>query len=108
LRFDISSAIDKSKVVAAIEKGGKPNIGGTAETRFTAGLLNAGGGDFVVRDLARYRPMLEENKANWEGFGVQKRTMPGRPSRLLVSKIYSRDTHQRRVCHLDVRPERAA
>ena len=23
---------------------------------------------FVVRDLARYRPMLEENKANWESF----------------------------------------
>ena len=27
------------------------------------------GGDFFVRDLARYRPMLADNKANWESFG---------------------------------------
>jgi alpha-L-rhamnosidase len=69
LRFDIEPAADKSKILDAIEKAGKPNIGGYGGDAFYSGLLNAGGGDFVVRDLARYRPMLEDNKANWEGFG---------------------------------------
>ena len=69
LRFDIEPAAAKSKILAAIEKAGKPNIGGYGGDAFYSGLLNAGGGDFVVRDLARYRPMLEENKANWESFG---------------------------------------
>ena len=68
LRFDIEPAAAKSKILAAIEKAGKPNIGGYGGDAFYSGLLNAGGGDFVVRDLARYRPMLEENKANWESF----------------------------------------
>jgi hypothetical protein len=69
LRFDIERAEDKSKVLSAIEKAGKPNIGGYGGDAFYSGLLNAGGGDFVARDLARYRPMLEDNKANWESFG---------------------------------------
>ena len=69
LRFDIEPATDKSKILDAIEKAGKPNIGGYGGDAFYSGLLNAGGGDFVVRDLARYRPMLEDNKANWESFG---------------------------------------
>ncbi|HEY2083205.1 MAG TPA: alpha-L-rhamnosidase C-terminal domain-containing protein, partial [Verrucomicrobiae bacterium] len=34
--------------------------------------MNAGGGAFVVNDLARYRLMLEENKANWESFTFGK------------------------------------
>ncbi len=69
LRFDLVPAAGKSKLLAAIEKPGKPNIGGYGGDAFYSGLLNAGGGDFVVRDLARYRPMLEDNKANWESFG---------------------------------------
>ena len=69
LRFDIVPAELKSKVLAAIEKAGKPNFGGYGGDAFYSGILNAGGGDFAVRDLARYRPMLEENKANWESFG---------------------------------------
>ncbi len=68
LRFDIEPAADKSKILDAIEKAGKPNIGGYGGDAFYSGLLNAGGGAFAVRDLARYRPMLEENKANWESF----------------------------------------
>jgi len=68
LRFDLESAADKSKILAAIEKAGKPDIGGYGGDALYSGLLNAGGGDFVVRDLARYRPMLDENQANWEGF----------------------------------------
>src|SRR5262249_13230508 len=69
LRFDIEPATDKSKILDAIKKVGKPNIGGYGGDAFYSGLLNAGGGDFVVRDLVRYRPMLEDNKANWESFG---------------------------------------
>jgi alpha-L-rhamnosidase len=69
LRFDIEPATDKSKILDAIEKAGKPNIGGYGGDAFYSGLLNASGGEFVVRDLARYRAMLADNKANWEGFG---------------------------------------
>jgi alpha-L-rhamnosidase len=69
LRFNIEPEADKSKILAAIEQGGKPAIGGYGGDALYSGLLNAGGGDFAVRDLARYRPMLEENKANWETWG---------------------------------------
>jgi alpha-L-rhamnosidase len=68
LRFNIEPAADQSNILAAIEKGGKPNIGGYGGDAFYSGLLNAGGGAFVVRDLDRYRPMLDSNKANWESF----------------------------------------
>jgi alpha-L-rhamnosidase len=68
LRFNIEPAADKSKILAAIEKAGWPQIGGYGGDAFYSGLLNAGGGAFVVRDLDRYRPMLESNQANWEGF----------------------------------------
>jgi alpha-L-rhamnosidase len=71
LRFDIVPEAFKSKVLAAIEKPGKPDIGGYGGDAFYSGLLNTGGGDFVVRDLARYRPMLEENKGNWESFDTR-------------------------------------
>jgi alpha-L-rhamnosidase len=70
LRFDIEPAAAKSKILAAIEKAGKPDIGGYGGDAFYSGLLNAGGGDFVVRDLVRYRLMLEGNKANWEQFNL--------------------------------------
>jgi Bacterial alpha-L-rhamnosidase C-terminal domain len=66
LRFDIEPAADKSKILDVIEKAGKPNLGGYGGDAFYSGMLNAGGGAFVVRDLARYRTMLEENNANWE------------------------------------------
>jgi alpha-L-rhamnosidase len=68
LRFDIEPAADKSKILTAIETVEKLNLGGYGGDAFYSGALNAGGGDFVVRDLDRYRPMLEENKANWESF----------------------------------------
>jgi hypothetical protein len=69
LRFDIVPEALKPKVLGTILAPGRPNIGGYGGDAFYSGLLNAGGGDFVVRDLARYRPMLEDNKANWESFG---------------------------------------
>ena len=68
LRFDIESPSAKSSILAIIEKAGKPDIGGYGGDAFYSGMLNAGGGAFVVHDLDRYRPMLEENQANWEGF----------------------------------------
>ena len=70
LRFDIEPAAAKSRILAAIEKAGTPNIGGYGGDAFYSGVLNAGGGEFAVRDLARYRPMLEENKASWESFNL--------------------------------------
>jgi alpha-L-rhamnosidase len=69
LRFNIEPAADKSRILAAIEKAGKPDIGGYGGDALYSGLFNAGGGAFAIRDLARYRPMLEDNKANWESFG---------------------------------------
>jgi alpha-L-rhamnosidase len=72
LRFDIERPEDKPRIVDAIEKAGRPNIGGYGGDAFYSGLLNAGGGAIVVRDLDRYRPMLEENKANWESFHLDR------------------------------------
>jgi hypothetical protein len=68
LRFDIEPAAAKATILAAILAPGKPELGGYGGDAFYSGLLNSGGGAFVVRDLERYRPMLDENKANWESF----------------------------------------
>jgi alpha-L-rhamnosidase len=68
LRFDIAPPTHKSKILEVIEKAGKPDIGGYGGDALYSGLLNAGAGDFVVHDLARYRPMLASDKACWEGF----------------------------------------
>jgi alpha-L-rhamnosidase len=68
LRFDIEPPAAKSTILANILAPGKPNLGGYGGDALYSGLLNAGGGAFVVRDLERYRPMLEENKANWESW----------------------------------------
>ena len=68
LRFDIEPPSAKSKILASIGKAGKPKLGGYGGDAFYSGVLNAGGGDFAVNDLARYRFMLESNRANWESF----------------------------------------
>jgi len=70
LRFDIAPAADRAEILATILAPGKPNLGGYGGDAFYSGVLNAGGGAFVVNDLARYRPMLEGNKANWESFDL--------------------------------------
>ncbi len=69
LRFEIVPTALRAKVVAAVVSEGKLKLGGYGGDAFYSGLLNGGGGDFVARDLVRYRPMLDENKANWESFG---------------------------------------
>jgi hypothetical protein len=71
LRFGIEPAGTRAKILDAIERDGTPNIGGYGGDALYSGLFNAGGGDFAVRDLARYRPMLEENKACWESFNIR-------------------------------------
>ncbi|MGZ3838902.1 MAG: family 78 glycoside hydrolase catalytic domain [Flavisolibacter sp.] len=72
LRFNIEPETEKSKIVKFIEKVGRPRIGGYGAEAFYSGMFNAGAGAYVVRDMTRYRPMLETNKATWEGF------IPGR------------------------------
>lgn len=67
-RYNIDPPAERTRILAAIEKEGKPDIGGYGGDALYSGLLNAGGGAFVVKDLDRYRPMLKENKACWESF----------------------------------------
>ena len=76
LRFNIEPAADKSKILAAIKKAGKPDIGGYGGDALYSGLFNVGDGAFAVRDLARYRPMLDSNKACWEGFQLVRGYQP--------------------------------
>ena len=107
LRFDIEPTVDKFKILDAIEKPGKSDIGGYGGDAFYSGVLNAGGGAFVVRDLDRYRPMLDQNQACWEGFQL----WPGRyevnhawtayPGYLFLWKyIWRHPADQRRLCHV--------
>ena len=107
LRFGIEPAAAKSKILATIEKAGKPDIGGYGGDAFYSGLLNAGGGDFVVRDLARYRPMLEENQANWEGFdrGEANHAWTSYPGYLFLKYICGIQPTGGGFATFDVRPE---
>ncbi|HTV43051.1 MAG TPA: family 78 glycoside hydrolase catalytic domain [Candidatus Sulfotelmatobacter sp.] len=76
LRFNIEPDADKSEILRAIESQGKPDIGGYGGDALYSGLFNAGGGAFAIRDLERYRPMLEQNKACWEGFQLVRGYQP--------------------------------
>lgn len=68
LRFDIAPPEVRPRLLAAAETPGKLTLGGYGGDAFYSGLLHAGAGEFVVRDLERYRMMLDGNKANWEQF----------------------------------------
>jgi alpha-L-rhamnosidase len=73
LRFGLEPPAAKSKILHAILEGAGPEsasfkLGGYGGDAFYSGLLSASAAEFVVRDLARYRPMLESNRACWEGF----------------------------------------
>jgi Bacterial alpha-L-rhamnosidase C-terminal domain len=108
LRFDIEPTPAKARTLAAIEKGGKPAIGGYGGDAFYSGLLNARGGDFAVRDLARYRPMLEENKANWETFnpgGEVNHAWTSYPGYLFQKYICGIQPTSGGFATFDVRPE---
>ena len=109
LRFDLVPAAIKSKVLATILSTGKPNIGGYGGDAFYSGVLNAGGGDFVVHDLGRYRPMLEENKANWESFkpgsGEVNHAWTAYPAYLFLKYIAGIQPTSGGFATFDVRPE---
>jgi alpha-L-rhamnosidase len=107
LRFDIAPETEKSKVLGAIEKAGKPNLGGYGGDAFYSGMLNAGGGDFVVHDLARYRPMLENNKANWESFngGEANHAWTSYPAYIFLKYILGIQPTSGGFATFDVRPE---
>ena len=109
LRFDLVPAAVKSKVLATILSAGKPNLGGYGGDAFYSGVLNAGGGEFVVRDLARYRPMLEENKANWESFnpgsGEVNHAWTAYPAYLFLKYIAGIQPTSGGFATFDVRPE---
>ena len=72
LRFNIEPPEARPRILAAIEKAGEPVIGGYGGDALYSGLFNAGGGAFAVRDLARYRAMLEDNKTCWENFYIAR------------------------------------
>jgi alpha-L-rhamnosidase len=112
LRFNIEPAADKAKILEAIETAGKlliEQIGGYGGDAFYSGLLNAGGGAFVVRDLERYRPMLDSNKANWEGFipgrGEVNHAWTAYPGYLLLKYICGIQPTSGGFATFDVRPE---
>ncbi|MGH7953564.1 MAG: family 78 glycoside hydrolase catalytic domain, partial [Limisphaerales bacterium] len=110
LRFDIEPSADKSKILAAIEKNGKPKIGGYGGDALYSGLFNAGGGAFAVRDLARYRLMLEENKTCWEGFQLVRDYQPNHawtsyPAYIFLKYICGIQPTSGGFATFDVRPE---
>lgn len=108
LRFDIEPAGTKSKILSTILAPGKPNIGGYGGDAFYSGVLNAGGGAFAVRDLERYRPMLEENKANWESFdtpGEVNHAWTSYPAYIFLKYICGIQPTSGGFATFDVRPE---
>jgi hypothetical protein len=109
LRFDIEPAAAKSTILAAILAPGKPELGGYGGDAFYSGLLNSGGGAFVVRDLERYRPMLEENKANWETFdpahGEVNHAWTSYPGYIFLKYICGIQPTSGGFATFDVRPE---
>ena len=110
LRFDIEPEPDKSRILAAIEKAGTPDVGGYGGDALYSGLFNAGGGAFAVRDLVRYRPMLEENKACWEGFQLIRGYQPNHawtsyPAYIFLKYILGIQPTSGGFATFDVRPE---
>jgi alpha-L-rhamnosidase len=109
LRFDIEPAAAKSTILATILAPGKPNLGGYGGDAFYSGLLNSGGGAFVVRDLERYRPMLGGNKANWESFdpahGEVNHAWTSYPGYLFLKYICGIQPTSGGFATFDVRPE---
>jgi hypothetical protein len=110
LRFDIEPAADKSKIIETMEAAEKLNIGGYGGDAFYSGVLNAGGGAFAVRDLERYRPMLEGNKACWESFQLVQDYEPNHawtsyPGYVFLKYICGIQPTSGGFATFDVRPE---
>ena len=109
LRFNIEALADKSKILDAIEKAGIPQIGGYGGDAFYNGMFNAGAGAYVVRDLVRYRFMLESNNATWEGFvpgrGEVNHAWTAYPGYLFQKYILGIQPTSGGFATFDVRPE---
>ena len=109
LRFDIELAAAKSTILATILAPGNPTLGGYGGDAFYSGLLNSGGGAFVVRDLERYRPMLEGNKANWESFdpahGEVNHAWTAYPAYIFLKYICGIQPTSCGFATFDIRPE---
>jgi hypothetical protein len=109
LRFDIEPAAAKSAILATMLAPGKPTLGGYGGDAFYSGVLNAGGGTFVVQDLTRYRPMLEGNQANWETFdpahGEVNHAWTAYPAYIFLKYICGIQPTSGGFATFDVRPE---
>ena len=110
LRFNIEPSADKSNIVEVIERAGTPTLGGYGGDAFYSGILNAGGGAFVVRDLERYRPMLDSDKACWEGFQLVRgyqanHAWTAYPGYLFLKYILGIQPTSGGFATFDVRPE---
>jgi alpha-L-rhamnosidase len=109
LRFDLVPEALKPKVLAAIVKAGKPNLGGYGGDAFYSGVFHAGGGEFAVADLARYRFMLAGNKANGESFnpggGEVNHAWTAYPGYLFLKYILGIQPTSGGFATFDVRPE---
>ena len=109
LRFDIEPMATKAKILYAIENADHTTIGGYGGDAYYSGLLNAGAGDFVVRDLERYRPMVDSNKANWEGFvvgrGEVNHAWTAYPAYIFLKYICGIQPTSGGFATFDVRPE---
>jgi alpha-L-rhamnosidase len=110
LRFDIEPPTARAKILSTIEKAGKPDIGGYGGDALYSGLFNGGGGAFAVRDLARYRPMLDSDKACWEGFQLGRGFQPNHawtayPAYIFLKYICGIQPTSGGFATFDVRPE---
>jgi alpha-L-rhamnosidase len=108
LRFGIPPSAVRSRLVAVVEKAGKPNLGGYGGDAFYSGMLHACGGEFAVGDLERYRPMLDGNRANWEQFslaGEVNHAWTSYPGYLFLRYICGIQPTSGGFATFDVRPE---
>jgi alpha-L-rhamnosidase len=110
MRFGLEAPADKPKILDAIEKAGRPDIGGYGGDALYSGLFNAGGGAFAVRDLARYRPMLDSDKACWESFQLGRGYQPNHawsayPAYIFLKYICGIQPTSGGFATFDVRPE---
>lgn len=109
LRFGIAPEADRKKLLATIARHPAPKLGGYGGDAFYSGLLHSGGGARVVRDMpARYRPMLQGNRANWEnlhGGGEFNHAWTAYPGYLFQKYILGIQPTSGGFATFDVRPE---
>ena len=114
LRFGLEPPAARSKILNAMLEGAGPEaanfkLGGYGGDAFYSGLLSAGAGGFVVRDLARYRPMLESNHVCWEAFhfspGIEvNHAWTSYPAYLLLKYIIGIQPTSGGFATFDIRP----